>query len=716
MTFAAMVCLAVVLAIVPFVLRRDARTIHLVRTADQNVLLVTVDTLRADALRIDGGRADTPALDRLARSGIRFDFAHAHAVVTLPSHASILTGLYPFQHEIRDNSGFRLPSKARSLATVMKAAGFARGAFVGAFPLDSRFGLDRDFDVYDERYAQAGLPSAFAIPERRAELVVDAAMRWIDGQRTRWFAWLHLYDPHAPYQAPEPFAGRYANDPYAGEVAYVDASLAPLFEKLRSAARPTFVIVTGDHGEALGDHGELTHGLFAYEATLRVPFVISQVTPGQPEEAGAALSSLPVRHVDIFPTMLDAAAISAPADLPGRSLLPDIERGTNGPEAADRPSYFEAMSTMLNRGWAPLRGIIVNREKYIELPTPEVYDLRADPREESNLSDRRPERLRALSAHLRDLGAAAEIERRDEAADVRARLQALGYVSGTAPPKVRYTEDDDPKRLISLDQAIARGVELYEQGRVREAIQLYRDVIGKRPGMPFAYLQLASLFWESGDVRSATETLQNAISAGARTNEVQARLGTYLAETGEAKKALTLLEPAAAASTPDVDALNALGIAYARADQPDKALLTFVRILTLDRDNGMAVENIGSVHLSRGHLTAAQAAFEKALGINPQSARAHAGLGVVQRKSGNVPAALASWTRAVELDPRDYDSLFNLATELVRQGRREEARLYLERFVATAPPALYGADIARLKALLQQAVSPTPAHGSGRRW
>jgi membrane-anchored protein YejM (alkaline phosphatase superfamily) len=239
---------------------------------DRNILIVTIDTLRADALGAYGGRASTPNLDRLAAGGARFDFAHAHAVVTLPSHSSIFTGLYPYDHGVRDNTGYRLAPTHPTAATLLKARGFATGAFTGGFPLDRRFGLNAGFDLYDDRLAAA--PEA-SDRERRADAVVKAALDWIGTQQANWFTWVHVYDPHTPYAAPADWAGRFPGDPYLGEVSWTDHALGALFDRLRSLPRRTLVIVTSDHGESLGEHGERTHGLFAYEAVLRVPLIVT---------------------------------------------------------------------------------------------------------------------------------------------------------------------------------------------------------------------------------------------------------------------------------------------------------------------------------------------------------------------------------------------------------------------------------------------------------
>ena len=669
------------------------------RTADQNVLLVTIDTLRADALGSYGGPAATPNLDRLAAAGARFEFAHAHAVVTLPSHASILTGVYPFEHGIHDNAGYRLPEDSLTLAAMLRAEGFATGAFVAAFPLDSRFGLDNGFDVYDDRFGHAEGPSDFTIAERSAEAVVEAARAWIESQQGRWFAWVHLFDPHAVYRPPPPFDARYAASPYHGEVAYTDHALGPLLATAQEAAgQPTLVVVTADHGEALGEHGERTHGLFAYEATLRVPLIVAQV--GGASRSGAGVEGMvsddPVRHVDIVPSVLDALALPAPPALPGRSLLDPA------PAAAEPLSYFEALSASLNRGWAPLRGVLAGRDKYVDLPLPELYDLRADPAEANNLVAARAGRTRALETLLADLPASDPLERRiAETAAVVERLRSLGYVGGAAPARDSYSADDDPKRLAHLDDAIHRGVDLYQRGRPREAVEVYREVIAERPELELAHRHLAFLHWSLGEVAEAVETLTRARDAGIASPAVAGQLGIYLAESGAADEAVPLLEALVAGDRPDLDPLNALGIAHARRGDAERALETFERVLALDPDSAMALENMGAVHVQRGDRVAAAEAFERAVELAPRSSRAHAGLGVVQLQAGDRPAAVASWSRAVELDPANFDALFNLATELVNAGDLAAARPYLERFVRTAPPAFYADDIRRLSGLLE---------------
>lgn len=669
------------------------------RTPDQNVLLITIDTLRGDALASYGGRAATPHLDALAARGTRFTFAHAHAVVTLPSHTSILTGLYPFEHGVRDNTGYRVDEGAETLAEIAKRAGFATGAFVAAFPLDRRFGLNQGFDVYDDVGGADNADTAGAMAERRADVVVAAARAWIQEQQTagrRWLAWVHVFDPHASYAPPPPFHEQYAGDLYAGEVAYTDHALGPLLADARGGTRPTTVVVTSDHGEGLGEHGEATHGAFAYESTLRVPLILAQVGPAEAERhedhGGGAVVDAPASHIDILPTVLDALTLEVPAGLSGRNLLAEGASDT-------RVTYFEAMTPMLSHGWAPLSGVLSGRTKYIDLPIQEVYDLAADPGEQRNLAPSTPAETRALAQLLAGFDAPLPGAQREENADARRRLESLGYVSRGAPRKTQFTEDDDPKRLIRLDRMILDGLEQHSRGRHGEAIATFRAIIAERPSMRMPYRHLAFVQWDQGDVTGAISTLREGVTKAGPDVELDVRLATYLTESGAVAEGLPMLERATAAEPGNTDALNALGIAYARAGRPADALRAFGRVLEVDARDVLAHENIGTVHLG-GDLRAAAAAFTRALELSPTSSRAQAGLAVVALNEGRRDEAIARWKRAVELDPRNFDAMFNVATELVNAGRRAEARPFVEAFVRNAPRAFYGPDIDRLRPLL----------------
>ncbi len=668
---------------------------------DRNVLLVTIDTLRADALGSYGGRASTPNLDRLAQHGARFTFAHSHAVVTLPSHASILTGRYPYEHGIRDNTGYRLAQTQATAATRLKAQGFATGAFIGGFPLDRRFGLGVGFDVYDDNLDNSRLPSASVSEraneddrERRADAVVASALEWIGRQSGKWFVWVHVYDPHVTYDPPGEWKTRFPADPYLGEVSFTDSALGVLFDRLAAQPRSTLAIVTADHGEGLGDHGELTHGVFAYESVLKVPLIVSEIAAGGREatRTGVVVGT-PARHVDLLPTVLQAVGAGADATLPGSSLRVAIA----GSGTADRPSYFESMTPTLARGWAPLRGVLVGREKLIDLPIAELYDLSTDSAEQRNLFASRTDRTPVMMNVLKTFNVAPPGRPQKETPETLERLRSLGYIGGgSAAVREEYTDRDDPKRLIELEQTMTRAADAFRQGRPADAIEMYKSVISKRADTEDAYRKLALVYWRTGRAADAVATLETALRNGVTQSEVRIKLGQYLAESGQPGKAVALL---AGDTGDDPDALIALGNAYQLADQPAAAIKTFKRLLDIDPKNGLAWENIGTSQLQTGDVAAAETSLRRAIELDKSLAGAYTALGVVLAGTNRKSEAIDAWKSAVAQEATELNALYNLAINLAAAGRRDEARIYGERFIAAAPQTMKG-DIAAIKRAL----------------
>jgi arylsulfatase A-like enzyme/tetratricopeptide (TPR) repeat protein len=654
-----------------------------------DVVLVTIDTLRADALGCYGNReVETPNIDSLAREGLVFDFAHASNVVTLPSHTNILTGLYPFQHGVRDNAGFRLDPRFPTLATILSGRGYATAAFVAAFPLDSRYGLGRGFDVYDDHYPPAVSSYDFELPERPGTEVVGLACRWYEKVRGRKrFLWVHLYEPHAPYRPPAPFAERYAGRLYLGEVAAADAALAPLIRLIRQeGAGRTLVIVTGDHGEALGDHGERTHGLFAYEATLRIPLLLW--CPGVIE---AARSSRPARHVDILPTVLDVLAAPVPTGLPGSSLL------SGDPGGAD---YFEAMYASLNRGWAPLTGMIAEGFKFIDLPIPELYELRSDPEEKHNLVDSRRDIVRKIRS-LMPASSPPGAPRSTDPEEAR-RLLSLGYLSGSASHHGPYTKADDPKTLVGLDARMRQVVDLYQLGRQSAATELARAILRERPSMAEAYEFLAYLLQQSGKGLEAARVLETAIRKGLASEGMRVRLALVYSEAGKPARGLEALKPVSESDDPDTQ--NTIGIMLADMGRTDQAMAVFEKVLQKHPDSALTLQNMGIALLKAKNAPAALERFRRALAINEKLPRALNAKGVAEMELGDAASAMASWKRAAELDPRQYDALFNLGLVAAQNGQPDLARDALGRFIATAPPSLYSRDIEQARQMLRQLV------------
>ncbi len=694
------VALAVIAALIVGAFLFARRSSSLPRNPKLSVLLISIDTLRADALGVYGNRkVATPWIDRLANDGVRFDAARAHNVVTFPSHANILSGLYPLTHGVRDNTGFRFPQNVPTLATRLKDRGFATGAFVSAFVLDGRFGLDRGFDVYDDRTAGMERQSPFMVPDRSGPETVAAAMKWMASQAGKQtFTFVHLYDPHFPYRAREPFASRHRDAPYYGEVEATDAALEALLRPILEGPRgqDTLVVFTSDHGESLGEHGESTHGIFAYDATLHVPLIVR--LPG----VSGRVVTAPVRHVDIVPTVLDALGLEVPGDLAGRSLW-TLALGGDAP--ASFSSYFESLSSSLNQGWAPLRGLFDGRFKYIDLPLPELYDIAADPKELKNLVASEPARLEALRNAL---GRVRETDRgvtrgEEDKAAVE-KLRALGYVGAAqaAPQKDRYTESDDPKSLIGIDARNREVVSLFMDGRIDEAIALARTNLKERPDMAGASLQLAYLERARGNLAAAVEAARHAVTLKPLDSEAVSLLGAYLTEVGRPQEAIATLAPFVQATAPDFDVLTALGLAYSAVGDANRARDVFTRAQAADPSNAMGFVNIGTLDLMAGNRPAARAALERALDLDPSVARAHNTLGVMAAEEGRIPEAIARWRRAVELNPSDYETLYNLGVTLDKQGDVAGARSAFEQYVRVAPVALEGRDIARTRVWLSR--------------
>jgi arylsulfatase A-like enzyme/Tfp pilus assembly protein PilF len=677
-----------------------------------NVLLVTIDTLRADRVGAFGGGALTPTLDALAARGVRFTQAHAHAPLTLPAHTSIMTGLIPPTHGVHNNGSTALAPSVPTLATILHDAGYRTGAFVGAFVLDARFGLSRGFDTYDDRVGGDTGPITFAFAERSADRVTQLAGDWILRAASPqspspqspaaspqplapgpWFCWVHLFDPHAPYRAPEQ---RVAN-PYDNEVAFADAQLGGLLERLRTAGQldSTLVVVLADHGESLGEHGEATHGLFAYEATLHVPLIIAGPALHQ------AVVETPAGQADVLPTITDLLGLPAPARVEGQSLATAIR----GQPPAERAIYFEALDAFLTRNWAPLTGVMVGGWKFIDLPDTELYDLARDPWETNNVIRADAARAAALGQKMSawprpSAGTAATRPPLDP--DAAARLRSLGYTAsqGTHDGRKRFGPADDPKRLLDVDRRYEQALTLTGERRYAEAAALLRGAVADRPDFTVAYSSLASVLIAGGQPREAVAVLQQAASRGIDATEIQGRLGAAYLAAGDLKRAQAALEPVSDPSLAGgLEALNSLGVVLTQTGQHERARRAFASVLERSPHAATTWNNLGLLELADRHVDQAARAFEQAVATDPRFAQAWEGLGA-SRVAIDPSGAVEAWRRALELEPRNYDLLFNIAAVLHDHGRTSDARPYIERFVREAPADRYQREIATFRAWL----------------
>jgi arylsulfatase A-like enzyme/Tfp pilus assembly protein PilF len=673
--------------------------------AGQNVLLVTIDTIRTDRLSCYGSKlVQTPSIDGLAARGALFERAFAHAPLTLPSHTNILLGLTSLAHGVNESNKSIVPGEFTTLAELLKKSGYATAAFVSAFPLDSRFGLTRGFDVYDDAYP-ARPAAGEAYSERPAGKTVAAALRWLDGRKEKWFCWVHLWDPHAPYAPPEPYAGRFKTDPYSGEVAYADAELGKLLGEIDKAGAlgNTLVVLTGDHGEALGEHGESGHGYFAYNTTIRVPLIIAG--PG----TKALRVTEMVSHVDIFPTVCDLLGLVRPPSLHGESLAPFLR----GKTVKARPIYFESLEANLNRGWAPIRGVIAEGKKFIDSPIPELYDLEKDLGEETNMAPGTD--LRAFRKTLEDKTKRDASPLRDEAVrrtdrETRERLRSLGYASSpVASVRNSYGPADDLKTLLPLEQKVTLAAQLESEGRVAESVKLLEDAIAARKDYGRAYDQLFRLYRSRGLIDDGLAVLERAYSANLGNYVIVSGYGVVLVQNSKYAKGIEILEKALGLFDRDAEVWTNLGIAHTRQGDLARAAQDFARALEIDPNDPAINDNAGAFYFTKAvkekdaeDLRRSKEFFEKAVAADPALASAYNGLGGVMKVMGRTDDAVRNWEKALELDPKFAFPVYNLILAYLEKGQKAKAYEQCQKYLIIRGKAITLEERNEINALIQK--------------
>jgi arylsulfatase A-like enzyme/tetratricopeptide (TPR) repeat protein len=670
-----------------------------------NLLIVTIDTLRADRVGAYGYKgARTRSMDKLAGQGVRFSQAFSHVPLTLPSHCTLFTGFLPLSHGVRDN-GERLGPSPTTLAEIARGQGYATAAVVGAFPLDSRFGLNRGFDSYDDLYGSRNRVRDMAFVERRAEEVNSKAEEWIRGRgREPFFIWVHYFDPHAPYDPPPPFDRDFAGREYDGEIAYADECLGRLLKTLDEAGRAadTLVVLTSDHGEGLSAHQEKTHGIFIYDTTLHVPLIIAGpgILPGgRTVDAQVGLS-------DVLPTVLDLMAWPPPKGLPGRSLVSMMTRPEAGGKSAERTLYVESISPLLSRNWAPLRGIRTTEWKYIDAPTAELYDLKSDPGETANVHETRPEVVRRLRAEMEAVIKRQAAPPPDTAPgpavdnETRQKLQSLGYIgSGVAPAKAPRP---DPKAMIEWDNLLSDAVNASETGRLEEADATYKDILRRQPDYIIAYDYAAYNLTKMGRGGEAIRTLEEAVGRGLGTDQLLAHLGLYYQEAGRLDDSVQALEKALALNPLASEAHNDLGVSLFKSGRVEDAVAAFKKALALNPHYAMATNNLGNCYLAQKSYAEAEEQYKSAIALDDRLASAHNGLAAVYYRRGSVEDAVKVWEKSLEIDPQQAEALYNLGRAYLRQGRKEDAVRLFELYVRYASPQREAKDIEEVKGVIER--------------
>ena len=672
-----------------------------------NVLLITIDTLRPDRLSCySDEHIQTPQIDSLAEKGALFLKAFAHTPTTLPSHTNILLGTTPIYHGVHDNQNFIVRDEFLTLTEHLKSSGYATGAFVGAFPLDSRFGLTQGFDVYDDYYGSKNYQE-FSYVERPAEVVVRKAMDWLENQKNPWFLWIHCFDPHQQYNPPEPFKTDYKDAPYNGEVAYVDHELGKLFAYMKKNqwGDNTLIIFTGDHGESLGQHGESTHGYFAYNSSIWIPLII--VSPGMKP----VVADQNVGHVDIFPTVCDILGLQKPDFCQGISLEP-VLNGKKVNKLTSRDIYFESLYPYYNRGWAPLTGIIQDKTKYLDSPIPELYSLEKDFDETENhaeIENLSPykKRLEKLMEEQSYSGKAAAAKKADR--DTLERLKSLGYLSSPQVSlKETFSREDDLKLLLPYQNQLQQAMGAYHKGNVDEGIKILQKIVQEREDFDQAYAYLATLYKVKRDYKKAVEILREGYQNCPTSYKVITTFGIFLTELREYEAAIQILQEGLKLIDYDPDIWNYLGVAYWRKGDLDEALEAFGKSLSLDHNYSIAFNNIGSVYLSkflatkdRSDLDPSIQNFEKAIELDPAYASAYNGLGAAYSQAGDIEGAIHSWEKAVEINPKLGFSLYNLGLSYLRKGDKNRALGYLTRYKTIEYQRLSQKEREKLETLIQ---------------
>jgi len=668
----------------------------------RHLVLVTIDTLRADRLGCYGSDVATPHLDAIAREGAMAPQAMAHVPLTRPSHTSLFTGLLPPQHGIRDNVSPSLPPQVPTLAPMLKAAGFRTAGFVSSIVLSRQSGLDRGFDVYSDRFlADADDARFLNTLQKRGDLTLGEALEWLEKapRAERLFLWLHLYDPHDPYDPPEPYASRFPGRPYEGEVAWTDELIGRLDAALaRLGLKPdTLLVVTSDHGEGLGEHGESGHGFFVYQSTLRVPLLFR----GPGILAGVKLG-VTARTVDLLPTALELLGVPAPAGmkLEGRSLAGTLRTGSALPEL---PGYAESLLPLLHFGWSDLRSLRERRFKYVQAPRPELYDLEQDPAETHNLvmaDTAKAEAMRAALASYveaerssaKSAGPAATVP-----PDLLEKLGALGYLGAGAPgqgatpgadPKDKIEEFKVANRLIregliklrgkdfagsaaNFRELLKRRIESFEVHyylgkallglkRYAEAAPHFEGAIRFQPAYGMAHEALAECRAGQGDLKGAIAALRKGREAVPLDGSLPQREGAYWERLGDRRAAIQAYEAALPLAPKNAWLRIRLGELLRDSGDLARAVELMRAAVDLDASTASYWNALGMVLGAQERLAEAEAAFREATSRDGTSPKYAYNLGLALLRQGKKAEAAPYFRKALDLNPGFSDARIQL--------------------------------------------------------
>ncbi len=649
------------------------------REAKLNVLLITLDTTRADRIGAYGwSKARTPNIDALAAGGVRFSRAYCPAPLTLPSHCSIMTGTYPLFHKVRNNGSYYLGPEAVTLGERLSDRGLLTSAFVASFNVDSRFGVDQGFAVYDDRADDEQMLKTFR-SERRGDKVADAFIGWLEANAgSRFFSWVHFYDPHMPHDPPSPYKEEFAADLYDGEVAFMDHELGRVVDALRAKGilDRTLIVIAGDHGEALGEKEELDHGIFIYEASMKVPLIFF----ADKRLPAGRIVDTNVRLIDIMPSVLDMLGIPVNPEVQGTSLLPFIE----GRQSGDLPCYLESYYPPETYGWSELRGLVDGDWKFIRAPRSELYNLKTDPKEEKDLVGREAGTAARLNRKLDDIIKAAtsktEPGRRTLSKDEEARLRSLGYVGADASVKVGKGPLPDPKDKMGEFKTLFKAKLLEYQGDLKESEKNYRELLRLEPDVSWHYIGLAILLARDKRIGEGIEVLKGGLARLPDSIVLASRLASFYMRVGNFQEAYAMSQFTLKRDPRHFDALVIAGWSEDMRGHWKESAGFFGKALEIEPENKYTrlkyAYALGA--LGRGEEAAR---MDEALKKDyPGDYRVHADLGIIYASMNRLDLAEENLRKAVELNPGP-ETYLGYSAILERMGRLEDAVVHLKLFL-----------------------------------
>ena len=644
-----------------------------------SVVLITLDTVRADRLGCYGyAKAETPSLDALAREGVRFENAYTVVPITLPSHAVILTGTYPMWNAVRDFTSAGLPPEIPTLAAILKERGYATAAFVSAFALNSMWGLNRGFELYDDENPGAGAPGNDPLlVTRSGDVTTTRMLTWLGAHAGKpFFVWLHLYDAHSPYRSPEPYRNRHAGRPYDGAIAFDDAQVGRVLDALRRQRvyDQTLVIIASDHGESLGEHGEAEHGFFVYNATLRVPLIVKW--PGG--EGRGRVVEEPVSTLDVASTIGQAAEV--PAERQRSFQGKPLARFLRDYGTPSDPVYAESYYARDSFGWHELRSIISGHYKYIDTPEPELYDLDRDPGERSNIAGSERATAGSLQASLEAIehrfkGTRESVSNAGLDPEAVEKLKSLGYVAYQTASK----QDDhdsqraDPKTKIATFNAILHVGDLRRSGRYAEASELIAGLRQKEPALDVLPFEAGENDLAWGKPQQAIGEFRAALQLNPRFDQAALGLGRAYLGVGQNADATTAMQLAVQLNPRDFLARLGLANAYVREHLPGKAGAELARLVAEHPGFAAGHADYGAVLVGERNYALAEKEIERALQLGHRDALTLNYLGIARAGLGQTKRAIEAYQEAIKFDPRYAAAYLNLAIAYRRLGQTSQA-------------------------------------------